>query len=191
MAKTARRQISREPGSSERCCFSSHFNAERIPARLHFLVGRETLRYPQLVIDDANVIGITFAGTELLQEPHRSNIQGLLIDYVDFRPTINYYERTTTKFDEFIHRSQRLQEQMLVEGSAAANLEPTPVVATFVNSLNTFRRRKNTCLRRDSRTTRGRIDAYVTRIDHEFAGGKNGGKNRLKSLYSKHYNRVH
>ena len=92
----------------------------------------------QLVIDDANAIGGTFAGTELLQEPYRSNIQRLLIEYVDFRPNINNYEGTTTKFDEFIQRSERLQEQMLVEGSAAARLDPTPVVATFVNSLNTM-----------------------------------------------------
>ena len=102
------------------------------------LAGKHFDTRRQLVIDDANTIGITFAGTELLQEPHRSNIQRLLIDYVDFRPSINNYERTTTQFDEFIHRSERLQEQMLVEGSAAANLEPTPVVATFVNSLNTL-----------------------------------------------------
>ena len=52
-------------------------------------------------------------------------------------------------------------------------------------------RRKNTCLRRDSRTTRGRIDGYVTRIDPGFSGGKNEGKNRLKSLHSKRYSRVH
>ncbi len=102
------------------------------------LAGKHFDTRRQLVIDDANVINITFAGTELLQEPHRSNIQGLLIDYVDFRPTINNYERTTAQFDEFIHRSERLQEQMLVEGSAAAWLDPTPVVATFVNSLNTL-----------------------------------------------------
>ena len=92
----------------------------------------------QLVIDDVNAIGGTFAGTELLQEPHRSNIQGLLIDYADMRATFYRYEPTKAKFDEFKQRSERLHEQMLAEGSAAANLEPTPVVATFINSLNTL-----------------------------------------------------
>ncbi|MDJ0899665.1 MAG: hypothetical protein QNJ55_12725 [Xenococcus sp. MO_188.B8] len=92
----------------------------------------------QLVIDDVNAIGGTFAGTELLQEPHRSNIKGLLIDYADMRATFYRYEPTKAKFDEFIQRSELLHEQMLGEGSAAANLEPTPVVATFINSLNTL-----------------------------------------------------
>ena len=90
----------------------------------------------QLVIQDVNAIGDAYAGTELLQEPHRSNIQRLLIDYVDQRTTFYRYEPTQAKFDEFIERSEQLQEQMLVEGSSAANLDPTPIVATFVNSLN-------------------------------------------------------
>ena len=92
----------------------------------------------QLVIDDANVIDGTFVGTEFLQEPYRSNIRRTLIDYVDFRPSINEYERTTMQFDEFIGRSERLQEQMLDEGIAAAKLDPTPLVASFVSSLNTL-----------------------------------------------------
>ena len=102
------------------------------------LAGKHFDRRRELVIDDVNAIGGTFAGTELLQEPHRSNIQRLLIDYVDQRVNFYRYEATKAKFDEFIERSEELHEQMLTEGSAAANLDPTPVVATFVNSLNTL-----------------------------------------------------
>ncbi len=116
------------------------------------LAGKHFDTRRQLVIDDANVIEITFAGTELLQEPHRSNIQRLLIDYVDFRPTIEQYEHTATKLDEFVQRSEQMQKQMLVEGSAAANLDPTPVVATFVNSLNNLIKINN--LRTDLRWNR-------------------------------------
>ncbi len=102
------------------------------------LAGKHFDTRRQLVIDEVNAIEITFAGTDLLQEPHRSNIQRLLIDYVDMRVNFYRYEATNAEFDEFIDRSERLHEQMLVEGSAAANLTPTPVVATFVNSLNTL-----------------------------------------------------
>ena len=90
----------------------------------------------QLVIQDANVIDGTFVGTEFLQQPYRSNIQRILIDYVEFRPDINMYERSTTQFDDFIRRSEGLHAQLLVEGIAAAKLDPTPLVASFVNSLN-------------------------------------------------------
>ncbi len=90
------------------------------------------------MIDDANAIGRTFNVTKLLQQPQRSNIQRLLIDYVDMRATFHKYEPTATRFDEFINRSERLQEQMLVEGSAAARLNPTPLVAIFIKSLNTM-----------------------------------------------------
>ena len=92
----------------------------------------------QLVIDDANVIFDAVAGTELLQEPYRSKMQRLLVEYVDFRPTIRDYEHTTTQFDEFKHRSEQLIDQMLVETNAAANKDPTPVVATFVNTINSL-----------------------------------------------------
>ena len=102
------------------------------------LAGKHFDSRRQLVIDEVNAIGRTFDGTELLQEPHRSNIQPLLIDYVDMRVNFYRYEATKAKFDEFIDRCEQLHKQMLVEGSAAANLTPTPVVATFVNSLNTL-----------------------------------------------------
>ena len=100
------------------------------------MAGSNYDRRRQLVIDDANSISTTFNSTEFLQEPYRLNLQDLLIEYVDFRITINNYERTPTDFSEFINHSERLQEQMLVEGMAAANLNQTPVVAIFVNSLN-------------------------------------------------------
>lgn len=91
-----------------------------------------------LVIDDANIIDDTYVSAGFLQEPYRSNIQRTVIEYVDFRPSINEYERTTTQFDEFIRRSEGLQQQMLDEGMAAAKLDPTPLVASFISSLYTL-----------------------------------------------------
>jgi len=92
----------------------------------------------QLVIDDANVIDDTYAVAEFLQEPYRSSIRRTIIDYVDFRPSISDYERSTTQFDEFIRRSEGLQEQMVDEGIEAAKLDPTPLVASFITSLSTL-----------------------------------------------------
>ena len=92
----------------------------------------------QLVIDDANIIDDTYATAGFLQEPYRSDIRRVVIDYVDFRPRMNDYERSTTQFDEFIRRSELLQEQMWDEGMVASKLDPTPLVASFIASLNTL-----------------------------------------------------
>ncbi len=92
----------------------------------------------QLVIDEANAVGATFQGTDLLVEPHRSELRGLLVEYAELRATIDDFEGSSSEFDDFIGRSELLLDQMVVEVNAAANLDPTPVVAGVVGSLNTM-----------------------------------------------------
>lgn len=91
----------------------------------------------QLVIDESNAVYGVFIGTEFLQEPHRSELQGLLLDYVELRVSIDDFEGNSGDFDEFIDRSEVLLDQMVVEMTAAANLDPSPVVAGVVSGLNT------------------------------------------------------
>jgi len=85
----------------------------------------------QLVIDDANAIGTTFLRAEHLTEPYRSTARRLLGEYVENRHLVE-----KKSFHDFVTVSERLQEQLWTEATAAAQTAPTPITALFIGSLN-------------------------------------------------------
>jgi len=97
--------------------------------------GRFELRR-DLVVRQANSIGTTYLRASLLPEPHVAPVQGLLRGYV--ATLVEFYPR----FDEPEARSEGLariaaaQHQLWDHARAAAREAPTPIVATFVTSVN-------------------------------------------------------
>ena len=90
----------------------------------------------QLVIDHANAIGGAYFGTDLLQEPYRSNLRETLIEYVELQARRDDFEQDQDSFDEFVAEAEALHLAILQDGNAAANADPTSVVATFVITMN-------------------------------------------------------
>ena len=83
-----------------------------------------------LVIQDANAIGTAFLLTETLPEPQGPTSRRLLGDYVDRRHLI----RTESRL-EILALSTNLHDRLWAEAIAVAQDNPTPVVATYLNSL--------------------------------------------------------
>lgn len=114
----------------------------------------------QLVIDEANAINGTFANSDFLQEPHRTTIQDTLVDYAELRARFDEFEGSNSKLDEFIVRSEELHEILLDEGTAAVTDDPSPITATYVNSLSELIDIHN--LRTDARWNRNPVPVFVT-----------------------------
>lgn len=91
----------------------------------------------QLVIDEANAIGTTILRAEILPEPQRSKTRELLSQYVVLRAK---FARQTlldrTALDLEIQRTKDLQRQLWQETVAAAQQNPTVVVMTYLQALN-------------------------------------------------------
>ena len=86
----------------------------------------------QTVLEEANAIGATYRRTQLLHEPQRSVSAKLLREYVDVRVR----GMQEGKVEEAITRSEELQEQLWVEATKAAESDPGPITALYIQSLN-------------------------------------------------------
>lgn len=89
-----------------------------------------------LVLDESNAIGTTFLRASLLPEAHVEPVQDLLRRYVALRIEYTSTFEDAAKFQEGLQKSAELQRRLWEHVEAAAKEAPTPIVATFVTSLN-------------------------------------------------------
>jgi hypothetical protein len=103
---------------------------------LAFTFGMATSRFDarrQIVLEESNAIGTAYLRARLLPEPQRSEIGKLLRDYVDVR--IGAVEAQTLA--EGRARSEKLQEQLWSQATAAAEKNPASIMTgLFIQSLN-------------------------------------------------------
>ena len=93
----------------------------------------------QLLLDEVNAIGTTYLRAGLLLEPHRSEIQKLLREYVDIRANLakESIPQQTKKLQEALSRSETLHDQMWSHAVAMAGADRNSEIdALFISSLN-------------------------------------------------------
>jgi len=109
---------------------------------LAFTFGIAADRYQirkQLLLNEVNAIGTAYLRAGLLLEPHRSEVQELLREYVDIRA--NLARETTNqqieKLKEAFFRSEALQDQLWSHAVALAAADRSSEIdALFISSLN-------------------------------------------------------
>ena len=85
------------------------------------------------LLDEANAIGTTYLRAGLLPDPERSEIEGLLRNYVAVR--LRAVEKG--RLAEGIVRSERLHNELWSHATAAANKNPASIMTgVFIQSLN-------------------------------------------------------
>lgn len=86
-----------------------------------------------LVIDEANAIGTTYLRAGLLPDPHRTDVRGLLREYVDVR----LEAVQPGQLNVSIRRSQELQTRLWAQADEVGRKNPDSiVVGLFITSLN-------------------------------------------------------
>jgi hypothetical protein len=86
-----------------------------------------------LVVEEANAIGTAYLRASLLPEPHRSEVRGILREYVEIR--IGAVEPGTLAAG--IARSRELHARLWDHAAAVGSEDPSSVVAgLFIGSLN-------------------------------------------------------
>jgi hypothetical protein len=93
----------------------------------------------QLLLDEVNAIGTTYLRAGLLLEPHRSEIQKLLREYVDIRANLakESIPQQTKKLQKALSRSETLHDQMWSHAVAMAGTDRNSEIdALFISSLN-------------------------------------------------------
>lgn len=97
--------------------------------------GRFDLRR-ELVLKEANAIGTTYLRASLLPDAHVKPVEDLLRGYVDLR--LEYYPKVTdpAAFASFLAKSAAIQKELWRHATEASREAPTPITATFVNTLN-------------------------------------------------------
>jgi hypothetical protein len=102
---------------------------------LAFTYGMAASRFEtrrELVLDEANAIGTTYLRAALVPEPHRTEIQNLLRDYVDLR--LGGVEPGMVV--PALARSEELQRRLWAQAVRVAEKKPTPITGLFIQSLN-------------------------------------------------------
>jgi hypothetical protein len=93
----------------------------------------------QLLLDEANTIGTTYLRAGLLLEPHRSEVQKLLREYVDIRANLAKEDlpQQVEKLQEAISRSGTLHDQLWSHAVALVQKDRNSEIdALFISSLN-------------------------------------------------------
>lgn len=87
-----------------------------------------------LIVADSNSIGDFYTCASLLKEPHRTQLQGTIRQYVSLR--VNQFRKPDyAGVEAFLAETGRLQDQMTVAVADAVNAG-TPVTVPLVNTLN-------------------------------------------------------
>ncbi|MGH7495868.1 MAG: hypothetical protein ACREOO_26220 [bacterium] len=87
----------------------------------------------QLVLDEANAVNTAYLRAEMLPQPFRDEIQGMLREYVDVRlDAIAHRE----KLSAGIARSEELQRLLWKQTVAVVEKYPGPINGLFMTSLN-------------------------------------------------------
>ncbi|TMB76157.1 MAG: DUF4239 domain-containing protein [Chloroflexi bacterium] len=89
-----------------------------------------------LVVKEANAIGTTFLRASLLPEAHQAPVEDLLRRYVEARLTFQPLAADPVKLAEGLRLSADIQRQLWQHAVAVAKETPTPIVATFVITVN-------------------------------------------------------
>jgi hypothetical protein len=134
----------RQPDHQDESSLSSIIGATLglLAFMLAFTFGIAAERYQtrkQLLLDEVNAIGTTFLRARLLQEPHRSEVQKLLREYVDIRVHLakETPKRQFEEFKEILSRSEAMQNQLWSHAVALAEADRSSEVdALFISSLN-------------------------------------------------------
>ena len=90
----------------------------------------------QLIVDEANAIGTTSLRAQMLPEPARSKIQGLLREYVDVRIEYLAAELEEENLRASLNHAKQLQSEIWLQGVEIAQQNPTVITSLFVQSLN-------------------------------------------------------
>ena len=90
----------------------------------------------ELLVEEANSIGMTARRAELLPQSHASNIVQLLREYVPLRIEAHREAQFSERFATLRKRTAELQDRLWAEAVAAAAERPSPVTAGFISSLN-------------------------------------------------------
>src|SRR5213080_883788 len=90
----------------------------------------------ELLVEEANSIGMTARRAELLPQPHASNVVQLLREYVPLRIEAHREAQFSERFATLRKRTAELQDRWWTEAVAAAGERPSPITATFIASLN-------------------------------------------------------
>ena len=90
----------------------------------------------ELVVKEANAIGTTFLRAALLPPAHVLPVEDLLRRYVALRIELHSLADDQAKFAEALRLSADLQRQLWEHATAAGRESPTPIVATFIVTLN-------------------------------------------------------
>jgi hypothetical protein len=91
----------------------------------------------ELVVHEANAIGTAYLRSELLPEPDRSAVAGLLRSYVDLR--LDFYNRrdSPAQFNEVIDRTGKVQKELWAHAVEVVPKNDRPVTTNlFIQALN-------------------------------------------------------
>jgi hypothetical protein len=90
-----------------------------------------------LVLQESNAIGTAYLRAQMLPEPHRIQVTGLLRDYVDTR--LAFYDAGVDpiKLQQAIDKTVKLQDQLWQQAIAVSAIDPRSVpTGLFIQSLN-------------------------------------------------------
>jgi hypothetical protein len=106
---------------------------------LGFVLAMSLTRYDlrkQQIVDEANAIGTMRLRAGLLPEPMRSQAAQVIDEYVDARVEFAHAGLGREALAQARARSSELQTRMWAVARGASEVEPTPITALFVQSLN-------------------------------------------------------
>jgi hypothetical protein len=89
-----------------------------------------------LVIEEANAIGTTNLRAQMLPEPARGKILGLLREYVDARMEFSKAGPRVGELQACLAHAKQLQNEIWRQSVAAAQQSNSPLTSTFVQALN-------------------------------------------------------
>lgn len=89
-----------------------------------------------LVLLEANAIGTTWLRADLLPEAHRAETKALLQRFVDVRVEYQRVSDDPARLAEGLRLSAEIENALWRRAMEAAREAPTPITATFINSLN-------------------------------------------------------
>lgn len=90
----------------------------------------------ELVLQEANSIGTTYLRASFLPAAHKAAVEGILRHYVDVRLAFYDAGPDNAKIDAAEKETARLQQDLWTHAVATASEAPTPITATFINTLN-------------------------------------------------------
>ncbi len=90
----------------------------------------------QLVMEEANAIGTTGLRATLLEDPRKTEVRALLLQYVEARVSFSQAELGQPEFSSALDRAKTVQSALWDQARAAAQQSPTPITSLFITSLN-------------------------------------------------------